>query len=208
MSSQVQIAPPRARLSQLPFDQDRGRHAMWCVIITESMLFVCMFAAYYYLGSNKDRWAVESAPVLWFPFLMLGILLSSSAILYWGETQLKTHNYGLARLAVWGTILFGLTFLSVQGYEYYSNWKDLAPYSDSYGSVFYAITTLHAAHVCAGLLMLIYLGVLPRYGETERTPHRPYKTLAMYWHFVDVVWIFIVTFLYVVPNIQRLHHAG
>lgn len=208
MSSVVQVAPPGARLKQLPIDQYRGKWGMWCTIITETMLFVSMFAAYYYLGSNKDRWAEEVPPVLWFAFALAAVLISSSVVLMWGEKQLKAHNYTAARVAVWITVLLGLGFLAFQGYEYYSDWMNLAPYSDSYGSVFYAITTLHAAHVCAGLLMLMFLGIMPRYGETPRTPHRPYETIAMYWHFVDVVWLFIVTFLYVIPHIQRLHHAG
>lgn len=182
--------------------------AMWLLIVTEAMLFACMFAAYYYLGNNKDRWSQESAPILWFPFTLLAILLTSSAILHWGQKQLERRRFGVARAAVWVTVLFGLGFLALQGYEYYSNWMDLAPYSDSYGSIFYAITTLHAAHVCVGLLMLCYIGVLPGYDETGRPPHRPYQTAAMYWHFVDAVWVFIVTFLYVIPNLQRLAHAG
>jgi len=206
VSSVIEVAPPRAKLSHLPLEQRRGIHAMWCLIATEAMLFACMFAAYYYLGNNKDRWAQESAPELIFPFSLLAILLSSSAILYWGERQLKAHNYSRARLAVWVTIVFGLGFLSLQGFEYYSEWMNIAPYSDSYGSAFYAITMLHGAHVCVGLLLLFYLGILPRYGETERTPHQPYETLSMYWHFVDAVWIFIVVLLYVIPHFQRLHH--
>ncbi len=206
MSSVVQVAPPRAKLSSLPIEQNRGKHAMWFVIATEAMLFACMFAAYYYLGNNKDRWAHESAPELSFPFILLAILLSSSAILFFGEQQVKKANYTAGRIAVWITILFGLVFLCLQGYEYYSEWMTTAPYNDSYTSAFYAITMLHGAHVCVGVLLLFYLGIMPRYGETLRTPHRPYTTLAMYWHFVDAVWIFIVALLYVIPNIQRLHH--
>ena len=207
MSSVVQIAPPRARLKQLPFNQTLGMEGMWYVIITEAMLFACMFGAYYYLGNNKDRWSQEVPPTLWFPWVLLAILVSSSVILFIGEKQSQKHNYSGARLLLWITVVFGLGFLSLQGYEYYSDWKDLAPYSDSYGSIFYAITTLHAAHVCAGLLMLMFVGVLPRYGETPRTPHKPYKAVSMYWHFVDAVWVFIVIFLYTIPHFQRYLHV-
>jgi heme/copper-type cytochrome/quinol oxidase subunit 3 len=207
VSSVVQIAPPRARLKQLPFNQTLGTEAMWYVIITESMLFVCMFGAYYYLGNNKDRWAEEVPPVLWFPLVLAAILITSSVILYFGEKQWEKHNYSAARWLLWLTVVFGLGFLALQGYEYYSDWSNLAPYSDSYGSIFYTITSLHAAHVCAGLLLLSFVGILPRYGDTPRTPHRPYKAVAMYWHFVDVVWVFIVTFLYCIPHLQRYLHV-
>jgi cytochrome c oxidase subunit III len=101
----------------------------------------------------------------------------------------------------------GIGFLALQGFEYSVEWKDVTPYSDTYGSIFYTITTLHAAHVIAGLVMLMYIGVMPRYGDARRTPHKPYKTAALYWHFVDVVWVFIVLFLYIIPNFQRYMHV-
>jgi heme/copper-type cytochrome/quinol oxidase subunit 3 len=49
---------------------------------------------------------------------------------------------------------------------------------------------------------LAYLGILPRYGPSVAPPYRPYRVVGLYWHFVDIVWIFIVALLYVVPNIQ------
>lgn len=205
--STVQIPPPRVSLATLPLDQRRGYHAMWCLIATESMLFVSMFGAYYYLGSNKDRWAIESAPLWYMALMLLAILLSSSAILMWGEHQVKNGRWAAGRIAVWVTVLFGLGFLALQGYEYSLEWQTITPYSDSYGSIFFTITTLHAAHVIVGLLLLMYIGVMPRYGETRRSPHLPYKTAALYWHFVDAVWIVVVTLLYIIPNIQRYLHV-
>jgi heme/copper-type cytochrome/quinol oxidase subunit 3 len=180
---------------------------MWAVIATEAMLFVCMFGAYYYLGNNKDRWAMETPPELMYPFILLAILVSSSLVLHWGEQQVKAERFSAGRLALWVTVVLGLVFLTLQGFEYKSHWRDLAPYSDSYGSIFYAITSLHAAHVIVGVLMLSFLGILPRFGPTALTPHKPYHALAMYWHFVDVVWVFIVLLLYVTPHWLGPHHV-
>lgn len=202
MSTTVQVPPPRLRLATMPIDQRRGTQAMWAVITTEAMLFVSMFGSYYYLGTNKDRWSLNTPPSFKYPFFLLAILLASSAVIHWGERRVKAQKYGAGRLAVWITVLMGMGFLALQAFEYVDHWKMLAPYSNSYGSIFYALTTLHAAHVVAGLLLLMYLGVVPRYGPTERTPHRIYHPVAMYWHFVDFVWIFIVFLLYVVPHIQ------
>ncbi|MEG9437909.1 heme-copper oxidase subunit III [Edaphobacter sp. HDX4] len=207
MSSAVQVPPPRTSLSTLPLDQERGIYAMWTVIATELMLFVCMFGAYYYLGTNKDRWALETPPELKYPLILLAILLSSSFVLVWGERQLKTERFGAARAALWGAVFLGLCFMGLQVIEYVSHWKKLTPYSDSYGSIFYTITSLHAAHVVVGLLLLMYVGVLPRYGATLRTPHKAYKAVALYWHFVDFVWIFIVALLYVAPHFQGAPHV-
>jgi cytochrome c oxidase subunit III len=207
VSSGVQIPPPRISLATLPIDQRRGICAMWALIATEAMLFVCMFGAYYYLGNNKDRWSIETPPHLKFPFVLLAILLASSAVLAWGERRVKLEQFSAGKMALWVTVLMGLVFLWLQGLEYKSHWKELAPYSDSYGSIFYTITTLHAVHVVFGLMMLMYLGVMPRWGRTLRTPHKPYETIALYWHFVDAVWIVIVLLLYVIPNVQRVHHG-
>lgn len=207
MSSTVQISPPRVSLATLPIDQRRGLNAMWCTIATESMLFVAMFGAYYYLGSNKDRWSIETAPLWPFALILLAILLTSSAVLMWGERQVKKENFSAARIAVWITVAIGLCFLALQAYEYTVEWKTITPYSDSYGSIFFTITSLHALHVIAGLLILSYIGCMPRYGETKRSPHKVYSTAAMYWHFVDAVWLFIVVFLYCIPTLQRYLHV-
>lgn len=175
---------------------------MWAVITTEFMLFVSMFGSYYYLGTNKNRWALNTPPSFKYPFFLLAILLISSVVLHWGDHKVKAEKFGPARVALWITVLMGMGFWALQGFEYVDHWKNLAPYSNSYGSIFYALTTLHAAHVIAGLLILMYVGVMPRYGPVRRTPHLPYHAATMYWHFVDFVWIFIVLLLYVVPHIQ------
>lgn len=207
MSSTVQILPPRVSLNTQPLNQHRGMEAMWGVIATEFMLFVSMFAAYYYLGSNKDRWAEETPPVITYAIILLIILLSSSGILMWGERQVKAGRFAAGRIALWITVIFGLGFLTLQGFEYTAHWRMLAPYSDSYGSIFYAVTSLHAAHVVVGLLMLMYVGIIPRYGATARTPHNIYRTVSLYWHFVDAVWILIVALLYIVPHFQAQLHG-
>lgn len=207
MSSLVQVPPPRTKLSVLPIDQSRGLWGVWWVIATEAMLFMCMFGAYYYLGNNKDRWALEKPPHLVYPFVLLAVLVSSSIVLHWGEKQVLKDRFRAGRIALWISVLLGLLFLTLQGFEYASEWKDLTPDSDSYGSIFYTITSLHAAHVIVGLLLLIYVGVLPCYGSMRRTPHRPYQVAARYWHFVDAVWVFIVVLLYCVPHILRYNHV-
>jgi heme/copper-type cytochrome/quinol oxidase subunit 3 len=180
---------------------------MWAVIATELMLFICMFGAYYYLGSNKDRWSIETPPKLLLAFILLAVLLSSSAVLRWGEVQLEAQRFTSARVALWFTVSMGLVFVAIQSYEYYDHWKRLTLSSDSYGSIFYSITTLHAAHVGVGLLLLAYVGILPSYVPGARSPHKPYQTVALYWHFVDAVWLLIVTLLYVLPHFQRMHHV-
>ena len=207
MSTPVQVRERQVSLRGLPIDQRRGWHAMWCLIATEFMLFVCMFGSYYYLGTNQDWMVHEQAPHLTFALILLVVLLASSAVLIWGERQVRAGNFGAARIALWVTVAMGVVFIVLQYFEYLNHLKSLAPYSDSYGSIFYAITTLHAVHVVAGMLMLSYVGVLPRYGETRGSPHRVYQTAALYWHFVDFVWVLVVAILYVIPTLQGGSHG-
>lgn len=207
MSSTVQIPPPRTPLKTLPIAQERGIYAMWCVIATEAMLFACMFAAYYYLGNNKDRWSIEPAPDLVYPWVMFGVILVSNLALYWGHRQVNAGRYRPARAAIWIACLFGAAFLAVQGVEISAHWYTLTPDSDSYGSIFCTIEFLFTAHFILGLLILGYVGVLPRYEPRLRSPHKPYQTAACYWYFVAALWLFIAIFLYSVPNIQRTFYG-
>ncbi len=201
MSTLAQTPTGDIAVRTLPLEERRGVWAMWCVIATEFSLFACLFAAYFYLGNNKNRWAVDKPPKLLLALIMLALLLTSSAVLRWGEKQVKQRRYASGRLMLALTILIGVAFLALQGFEYADHWKSLTPYSDSYGSIFYTITSFHAAHLLLGLLMLAYVLVLPRYAPAGESPFRPYETAALYWHFVDFVWILIVLILYVIPNV-------
>ena len=78
------------------------------------------------------------------------------------------RRYTAGRLALGAVILIGVVFLTLQGFEYADHWKTLTPTSDSYGSIFYTITTFHAAHLIVGLMMLAYVLVLPRYAPGAR----------------------------------------
>ncbi len=144
---------------------------MWCVIATEFMLFVCMFGSYYYLGTNKDRWATENPPKLMYPFILLAILLAAALFCTGVSTSERgTLRRGPNRVLDHGPD--GSCLSCAAGFRVLLPLEELTPYSDSYGSIFYTITTLHAAHVIVGLLMLSYVGILPRYG---RSPFASYR---------------------------------
>jgi heme/copper-type cytochrome/quinol oxidase subunit 3 len=148
-----------------PLETNRGVYAVATLIITEAALFVCLFASYYFLANNKDRWSIDIPPKLTLALLMLGILIASSLVMMWGERMVKLGRYSVARFAVILTVVMGLVFLAVQTAEYRDHWKTLTPRTARF---FYTITTFHAAHVVMGILMLCYLAILPNYGPRER----------------------------------------
>lgn len=183
-----------------PYDEKRGTYGILIVIATEACLFLSLFAAYYLLGNTEDRWQVNKPPGLGYGLALLAVLVASSIVLIYGEHLLKKERYRAARITMFITFLMGLGFLAMQAFEYLDHWKELTPDSNAYGSIFYTITTLHAAHVIVGLLLLGYVLLLPRYGPTTRLPHRPYAAVSLYWHFVDVVWVAVVILLYLIPH--------
>ena len=187
-------------IAHLKIDEERGKYGMWLLILTEGCLFVDLFFSYFYVGNRTHRWMEETAPRLHYVLPMLAILIASSFILHiLGERQLKKGNYGMARIGVVITIIFGLAFLVLEGLDFREHWPHTNFMSDSYGSIFNTILGFHAAHVIVGLLMLFYVLFLP-FGHVDKTPYRPLHNAALYWHFVDVVWIFVIVILYAYPN--------
>jgi heme/copper-type cytochrome/quinol oxidase subunit 3 len=187
---------------KLPLDDRRGTTGMQLLILTEALLFVVLFFAYFYLGRDETAWPTL-APKLRLALVMLGLLAASSVVLWAGERALRRGRVRAARGALLGTIALGVLFLVVQGFEYAERLKRLRPTSDAYGSIFYTITSFHAAHLVVGLLALGFVAALPELEPTSRSPHRPLHNAALYWHFVDAVWLVIVGLLYVLPNLER-----
>jgi len=184
-------------------DDRRGTWGMVMFILTEATLFVFLFFTYYYIAYNWRGPYPPEPPKLTLALVMLVLLLASSAVLAAGEGAEKAGRATLARLLVGVTVVMGLVFLGIQTVEYRNHLKDLKPTTDAYGSIFYTITSFHAAHLILGLLMLVYVLVLPEIGPGRKPPHRGLHNAALYWHFVDFVWLVVVGLLYVVPNLRR-----
>jgi heme/copper-type cytochrome/quinol oxidase subunit 3 len=181
---------------------DRGTWAMALFIATEATLFLCLFFAYYYLGHGAPAWPPEP-PEYKLALVMLAVLVSSSVVLHWGERRERRGEESAARLATAVTIALGIVFLAIQVVEYRNHLQKLQPSTDAYGSIFYTITSLHGAHVVLGVCMLIYVLLLREIGPARKPPHRPLHNASLYWHFVDVVWLFIVGLLYLAPSFSR-----
>jgi heme/copper-type cytochrome/quinol oxidase subunit 1/heme/copper-type cytochrome/quinol oxidase subunit 3 len=180
-------------------DEVRGTRGMWWFIATEAMLFVILFFSYFYLGP----FPTEEPPQLHFALPMLGVLAVSSLVLHFGEKQLEHGRTAIARALLAATVALGLGFLVLTFFDYREHLKSLTPQSNSYGSIFYTLTGVHALHLCLGLCMLVYVLCLPRPGVTDRPPFRAYANASRYWHFVDSVWLVIVAVVYVLPHLTH-----
>jgi heme/copper-type cytochrome/quinol oxidase subunit 3 len=198
VAESVRVAMPHGVV-----DDRRGTWGMVMFILTEASLFIFLFFTYYYIAFNWKGPYPPEPPKLTLALIMLVLLLASSVVLHAGERAEQAGSAGLARAAVGGTMVMGLVFLALQTIEYRNHLKELTPFTDAYGSIFYTITSFHGAHLLFGLLMLGYVLLLPEIGPGRKPPHRALHNVSLYWHFVDFVWLIIVGLLYVVPNIRR-----
>jgi heme/copper-type cytochrome/quinol oxidase subunit 3 len=202
MSATTSLPPLPAIERAGATEEKLGTSGMSLFIATEASLFFALFFAYFFLSRGDWLWRSKEPPKLGLAFVLLVILLLSSGVIAWGEKQTDLGRSPRARLAVTLTILLGLIFFAVQVLEYREHLKTLGPQSNAYGSIFYTVTSFHALHVAFGLCMLAYVLILPSSKTKTDAPHRAYHNAAMYWHFVDIVWIFVVALLYVLPHFR------
>lgn len=132
------------------------------------------------------------------PFFNTILLLSSSVTLWFAHKALKQDDRDRVKTWLGITILLGLTFLGLQVYEYAKayNELDLTLRSGVYGATFFMLTGFHGAHVTIGSLILIVILFRVYLGHFSAEKHFAFEAGAWYWHFVDVVWIFLFTTVY------------
>ena len=177
----------------------RGKVGMACLIIAESSIFAIFVVAYlFYIG--KSLTGPTPREVLETPIFFTVCLLSSSLTIHLAARFLQSGRRG-AFLALWFlTIVLGGLFLFGTGQEWHRLIYEhgLTISTNLFGTTYYSLVGLHATHVTAGLVMLIIVllfGLADRVGP-EQSPR--VETLALYWHFVDAVWVIVFTVVYVV----------
>jgi cytochrome c oxidase subunit 3 len=133
------------------------------------------------------------------PFLNTILLLSSGVTITVAHHALKANHRAKCILFMVFTVLFGLTFLFFQAKEYIHAYTELnlTLGSGIYGSTFFMLTGFHGLHVTLGTLMLIVITIRLALGHFKPDHHFGFEGVAWYWHFVDVVWIGLFIFVYV-----------
>ena len=126
------------------------------------------------------------------------LLLSSGATLTVAHWGLLKNNRGQLKLWLAATILLGLTFLSLQAYEYVHAYQELnlKLTTGIYGTTFFMLTGFHGLHVTLGATMLIVILFRVLAGHFKPEHHFAFEAVAWYWHFVDVVWLLLFIFVY------------
>ena len=187
--------PPPANRSSRVEPQLLG---MLLFIISEIMVFGAFFTAYFFIRVvSGDQWFPVHGDKL--PVAVAGfntaILVSSSFTMHWAQTSIKNgHRWGL-KAGILSTFLLGATFLFVQINEYVH--FGFAPHDFAQASVFFGLTGLHGAHVFVGLTLLAIVCVRSWRGHYTPEEHRGVEVPGIYWHFVDIMWLFVYTSVYV-----------
>src|SRR5574338_259931 len=166
-------------------------------ILSEVMLFGALFAAYFVVRADSPSWPPTGdleRPELLLPGLNTLLLVSSSVTM---QLAVRSAARGDGRQLRWMgiTLLLGGVFLLVQGYEFATNGFGLD--AGVFGSTFYTLTGFHGAHVLAGLILIAIVANRARRGYISPQRHTAVEAASYYWHFVDVVWLFLFSTLYV-----------
>lgn len=177
-------------------EHDHRMFGFLLFLVSEGMLFVGLFVAYLTYRAGAATWPPAGTPELekFLPAIFTAILISSSGVIYLADRALARNDIARFRIFLGLTTLMGAIFLGGQAYE----WAHLefGLKSGLFGSTFYVLTGFHGMHVFVGLVLQVILFLLSfRKGVFDQS-HYGAEAISIYWHFVDVVWIFLFGMLY------------
>jgi cytochrome c oxidase subunit 3 len=180
---------------------------------SEIALFGSFFMSYFFLRvageADYSSWAQQVGDILPMGLVTINslILFSSSVTIHYAEISLMRGSRGWMKIWLAATIVLGSVFLGIQIYEYAElvMHESLGPSTSAYSSVFFSLTGIHGSHVLVGLILLTIMLVRTMRGHYGPEPdkHVGFRTMSIYWHFVDLVWVFVFGLLYVPGNWSR-----
>jgi cytochrome c oxidase subunit III len=178
---------------------DKRRVGMTALIVGESAIFTIFVVAYvFYMGKSLS--GPTPAQVLEVPILATICLLSSSFTIWRAEKAIEDDRMGSFTVWMGATIALGAVFLAGTALE----WKKLI-YQDGltistslFGTTFYSLVGLHATHVVVGLFLLTSVFIFSLFGWVDSRHSERFGVVALYWHFVDAVWIVVFTVVYLI----------
>jgi cytochrome c oxidase subunit III len=187
-----------------------GKLGMWTFLAGDAMGFGALIVGYGALRIYSANWPQPSG-VLGIPLtaFMTFVLICSSVTMVKALSAIQHGDQAGLRLFLLGTIVGGLIFLGLQAYE----WTHLIsspphgkgvgisgnPYGAAqFGTTFFVLTGFHGMHVTGGVIYLLTLLIRSLFGKYSAAHYHPIEIAGLYWHFVDLVWILIFTFVYLI----------
>ncbi len=176
---------------------------IWIFLASEVMLFGGLFSAYIFLRlaappGDFAHWASElSVPLATVNTL---VLISSSVTMIMAWASLKLKDFSKYKMYMGMTLLCSLIFLVIKYFEYTGKFHHgIYPSSSTFMAIYFTLTGLHGLHIIGGMIVMIYFWLPVGYKMWEKQPEHfanRIEVLGLYWHFVDLVWIFLFPVLY------------
>jgi cytochrome c oxidase subunit III len=169
-------------------------------IASEVMFFGGLFGAYFTIRSAATQWPPPNTPHLDTPYALVltAILVSSSVTMQLGVWAIRRNEQ--RKLVLWlaASLLLGLLFLAGQANEYRTLIEEgMTLSSGVFGSTFFTLTGFHGAHVAGGAAFILIVLLRARSGQFTARYHDTVEMASYYWHFVDVVWLGLVSTIYI-----------
>jgi heme/copper-type cytochrome/quinol oxidase subunit 3 len=193
MTTTVAVPPASRRRRTYP----TGWWGMVVLIMTEAMIFAGLLGSYFFVRAISPEWPLGGIepPELRRISLFTVVLLGSSVPVFWAEAAIRRGDQRRLRLGLLLSFLLGVSFMVNLVFEYEE--LHFGVRDNAYASLYYAITGLHGLHVFVGLLINLVVQVKAWQGKFTASRHLTVEIFGLYWHFVDVVWIFVFSSLYV-----------
>ena len=174
---------------------------IWLFLASEVMLFGALFSSYILLRTGNPNWPTRVWNILNVPLATINtfILIGSSVTVVLAWASLRLGNLKKGRMYLFITLLCGLGFMCIKAYEYAHKFEEhLYPSKSNFMAVYFTLTGLHGLHVLGGMAVFAYLaGPGAKMWEHERQRYiNRIEVVGLYWHFVDLVWIFLFPTLY------------
>jgi|TARA_B100001750_G_C15389037_1_gene536454 heme/copper-type cytochrome/quinol oxidase subunit 3 len=175
---------------------------VWLFLASEVMLFASLFSSYVLLRVGAESWPMQ-ASIVNIPLATLNtaVLITSSVTMVMSWVSLKLNDFAKYKLYMGLTFLGGVGFLIIKSFEYAEKFQHVPPYlpsTNNFLGLYFLMTGLHAIHVIGGMVVNGYLwgpGAKMWASEPEKFTNRV-EVAGLYWHFVDLVWIFLFPVLY------------
>jgi cytochrome c oxidase subunit 3 len=175
-----------------------GKLGIWLFLASEVMLFGALFSTYIILRIGSVEWPHGELNV-WLGMFNTFVLIGSSVTMVMSWASLKLQDWGKHRLYLSATLLLSATFLVVKYFEYSDHLtRGEGPSHSTFLAIYFTLTGLHGIHILGGMVVMLYLlgpGAKLYQKQPEQFTNRIEYT-GLYWHFVDLVWIFLFPVLY------------
>lgn len=172
------------------------------MIVTEASLFGYLIFSYLYLAVlDKGPWPPEGLPKLGLGSLNTVILLSSSGVVWFAERCVRRRRPRTGSVLLGVAVVLGIVFTGIQLKEWHDHPYGLTTHL--YGSLYFTLTGFHMAHVVVGIVVLAFLLLWTARGYFDDARCAPLTIGSLYWHFVDAVWLFIFSTIYLTPYLFR-----